>query len=141
MLCSLAPRGNTTNEKYLQWEHNIGHAYCRGGFNYSNGDLVVPRDGLYSVFLQITYGGECPSRMIKLINNVLHFTAAYEKDVALLSSSHTLSCSTGGWTKSLYTAGLFFLKARERLHVTSTHPEYISKNQYEVFFGAVIYPH
>ncbi|XP_030579681.1 lymphotoxin-alpha-like [Archocentrus centrarchus] len=136
-----APTGNNTNGKYLQWAHDIGIAYCHGGFNYSNGDLVVPRNGLYSVFLQITYQMECPGRTIKLMNTVSHVKEEYGKDMNLLSSSHTVSCSTDGWSKSLYTAGLFFLKAKDRLHVTSSYPEYITKREYEVFFGAVFLSH
>uniref|UniRef100_A0A3Q0RTR4 THD domain-containing protein n=1 Tax=Amphilophus citrinellus TaxID=61819 RepID=A0A3Q0RTR4_AMPCI len=137
----LAPTGNNTNGKYLQWAHDIGIAYCHGGFNYSNGDLVVPRNGLYSVFLQITYQMKCPGRTIKLMNTVSHVKEEYGKDMNLLSSSHTVSCSTDGWSKSLYTAGLFFLKAKDRLHVTSSYPEYITKREYEVFFGAVFLSH
>uniref|UniRef100_A0A3B4GXZ4 THD domain-containing protein n=1 Tax=Pundamilia nyererei TaxID=303518 RepID=A0A3B4GXZ4_9CICH len=130
------PVGNNTNGQYLQWAHDIGNAYCHGGFSYSNGDLVVPRDGLYSVYLQITYSGlVCPVHK-KLMNKVLHSSEEYRNDMTLLSSIHTMSCSEDVWSKSLYTAGFFFLKAKDKLRVMSSHPDYITKAEYEVFFGA-----
>ncbi|XP_005949409.1 lymphotoxin-alpha [Haplochromis burtoni] len=136
-----APVGNNTNGQYLQWAHDIGNAYCHGGFSYSNGDLVVPRDGLYSVYLQITYSGlVCPVHK-KLMNKVLHSSEEYRNDMTLLSSIHTMSCSEDVWSKSLYTAGFFFLKAKDKLRVMSSHPDYITKAEYEVFFGAVLFPH
>uniref|UniRef100_A0A3P9B619 THD domain-containing protein n=1 Tax=Maylandia zebra TaxID=106582 RepID=A0A3P9B619_9CICH len=131
-----SPVGNNTNGQYLQWAHDIGNAYCHGGFSYSNGDLVVPRDGLYSVYLQITYSGlVCPVHK-KLMNKVLHSSEEYRNDMTLLSSIHTMSCSEDVWSKSLYTAGFFFLKAKDKLRVMSSHPDYITKAEYEVFFGA-----
>ncbi|TKS78041.1 Tumor necrosis factor [Collichthys lucidus] len=48
-------------EDYLEWENEIGHAFCHGGFSYANRSLVVPRKGMYRVFLQITYEGACLS--------------------------------------------------------------------------------
>nr|XP_043873038.1 uncharacterized protein LOC122761914 isoform X2 [Solea senegalensis] len=54
-----APCCNNTNGKYLLWEHEQGMARCLGGFHYSDGDLVVPRKGMYRVFLQITFAMNC----------------------------------------------------------------------------------
>ncbi|CAB1415263.1 unnamed protein product [Pleuronectes platessa] len=47
--------GSNINGKCLKWESDLGLAHCHGGFNYDDGNLVVPRDGIYRVFLQITY--------------------------------------------------------------------------------------
>lgn len=129
-----APRGNQTDGKYLQWET----AYCEGGFQYSNGDLVVPRAGTYRVFLQITYQGKgehCSPTEMKLNNKVFRFTDSYPSDVILLTSYDTVKCKEL-WTKSLYTSGLFKLEANTRLRVTATYPTFIARNAYEVFFGA-----
>lgn len=130
-----AYRGNQTVGDYLQWE--TGH--CEGGFHYSNGDLVVPKDGFYRVFLQITYqsdGEHCPKVEMKLNNKVRYFTDSYRMDTTLLSSDDTVRCSKEPWTKSLYTSGLFKLEANDRLRVTSNYRKFITRNHYEVFFGA-----
>ncbi|XP_074527186.1 lymphotoxin-alpha [Halichoeres trimaculatus] len=135
-----APEGVITKGKYLDWESTDGNAHCCGGFIYSSGRLVVPRQGMYRVFLQITFesGAEpCASaRELKLTNIVYLSRVKYPKDVALLSSVDTVTCSLVSWRKSLYTSGLFLLEANSTLLVTSSSPELIARREEEVFFGA-----
>ncbi|XP_035851598.1 tumor necrosis factor-like isoform X2 [Sander lucioperca] len=141
-----APRGDNFDGKYLKWESIIGNAFCHGGFNYSSGNLVVPRQGLYSVFLQITYESMedflCPSEELRLKNEVVVISDNYNKDVPLLSSVDTVNCTMEQWSKSIYTGGLFFLEANSRLRVTSSDLDHISdlisKKESQVFFGAVL---
>ncbi|XP_071337888.1 tumor necrosis factor ligand superfamily member 15 [Trachinotus anak] len=137
-----APRGNNTDGKYLLWESELANAYCRGGFNYSNGNLVVPREGMYRVFLQITYEGTpdpCVDEL-RLTNTVSSISDSYSEPIHLLSAVDTVSCSMKHWKKSLYTAGLFRLEANSRLHVTSVYPKLIVKAEQLVFFGAELLP-
>lgn len=135
-----APRANITDGKYLQWESKDGNAFCYGGFNYSRGDLVVPRMGIYRVFLQITYeskeGLMCPGQRLRLSNEVLVFRTNYPKDETLLSSVDTVNCSLKQWKKSLYSAGLFHLEANSRLRANSSRSDLIVKNEKQMFFGA-----
>lgn len=139
-----APRGNSTVGEYLAWESDDGAAFCHGGFSYSSGSLVVPRNGVYRVFLQITYESkgdfECPSDELRLHNTVFFIRDTYNKNVPLLSSVETVSCSMEQWSKSLYTSGLFSLEANGRLSVKSLYPELIVKKEYQVFFGAELLP-
>lgn len=144
MLSSSAPEGDITEGDYLEWESDSGNAFCLGGFNYSSGNLVVPRSGIYRVFLQITYEStddlKCLGDELRLTNRVVFIRDTYDIDVPLLSSVDTVSCSMEQWSKSLYTAGLFRLEANCRLRVTSSHPELIVKKEYQVFFGAELLP-
>lgn len=140
LLSFSVPRGEYTDDNNLEWESESGHAFCHGGFSYDNRSLVVPRKGMYRVFLQITYGNkeghECPSDgWLKLTHVVFHWHDAYKSDVFLLSSVDTVRCGME-WTKSLYTSGLFDLEVNSRLHVQSLHPKLIVKKEYQVFFGA-----
>ncbi|XP_051278341.1 lymphotoxin-alpha [Dicentrarchus labrax] len=141
-----APKGNITNGKYLEWETMDGNAFCHGGFNYSSGDLVVPRNGIYRVFLQITYerkedhGCDHLDDEIRLRNKVFVYRETYKQYMLLLSSVDTVSCSMTQWTKSLYAAGLFSLEANCRLRVTSSHPQLIVPRESEMFFGAELLP-
>uniref|UniRef100_A0A8C2WE81 THD domain-containing protein n=1 Tax=Cyclopterus lumpus TaxID=8103 RepID=A0A8C2WE81_CYCLU len=132
------PRNNF-NGKYLEWERLAGRAFCNGGFNYSSGNLMVPRLGIYRVFLQITYESknnlECDEEL-RLSNSVFLIRDDYKTHVPLLSSVDTLSCSMKQWSKTLYTAGLFSLEADSRLQVTSSHPSLIVESESKVFFGA-----
>ncbi|XP_042277639.1 tumor necrosis factor ligand superfamily member 15-like [Thunnus maccoyii] len=134
-----APNDNFTVGKCLQWQSTLGNAYCDRGFNYSNGNLVVPRHGKYKVFLQITYESD-PNKChgqdeIRLSTKVSVFREAYPKDTDLLSSFDTVNCSMNNWSKSLYTAGLFDLPENSKLCVTISHPELIVKREELTFFG------
>ncbi|XP_070689576.1 lymphotoxin-alpha-like [Pempheris klunzingeri] len=137
------PCHNTTGE-YLEWESKIGFSFCHGGFNYTSGSLVVPRDGVYRVFLQITYESkkglmpECHNNngQLMLTNKVFYFRDTYRANTHLLSSVDTVNCSMKPWRKSIYTSGLFFLEAKSKLRVKSLHPKLIAGNEHEVFFGA-----
>lgn len=139
LLSFSAPKGNATIGKYLNWESEDGNAYCCGGIYYSSGHLVVPRQGLYRVFLQVTFGstaGLCETVMeVKLTNIVYLSRRNYRDYVPILSSVDTVPCSQESWSKSLYTSSLFRLEANSKLAVGSNWPELISKRQDEVFFG------
>ncbi|XP_068590403.1 lymphotoxin-alpha-like [Cebidichthys violaceus] len=138
-----APKGDNVIGKYLEWESEDGNAFCHGGFNYSSGNLSVPRNGIYRVFLQITYESKdnlkCDDEL-RLTNSVFLIWDAYNINVPLLSSVDSVSCSMEQWSKTLYTAGLFSLEANGRLRVKSSHPDLIVKSEYKVFFGAELLP-
>lgn len=142
LLSFIVPRGDNIDGKYLEWESKAGHAFCNGGFNYSSGDLVVPRNGFYRVFLQIAYESKasltCERRT--LINTVFVFRDAYRVDRPLLSSVDTVDCGTEPWIKSLYTSGMFYLEVNCRLRVTSSFRDLIVKEEHQVFFGAELLP-
>ncbi|XP_070761208.1 lymphotoxin-alpha-like [Enoplosus armatus] len=139
-----APKSKNMDEEYLEWEIAEGNAFFQGGFNYSSGNLVVPRGGIYRVYLQITYESKedlkCFGDELRLTNMVFYIRDSYDADECLLSSVDTVSCSMEQWSKSLYTAGLFFLEANVRLRVKSSHPDLIVPNQHQVFFGAELLP-
>ncbi|XP_037339395.2 lymphotoxin-alpha-like isoform X1 [Pungitius pungitius] len=138
-----APLGNSVTRSYLEWEIEIGNAFCRGGFNYSKGRLVVPRRGIYRVFLQVTYEEKADficNDTLRLTNTVFYFRDTYKKNVPLLTSVDTVNCSQKLWIKTLYTAGLFSLDAGGQLHVNSSHPELIDNRETNVFFGAELLP-
>lgn len=103
---------------------------------------MVPRNGIYRVFLQITYESKIDLKCdkLRLNNRVVVFREIYTDNVPILSSVDTVSCSVEPWSKSLYTAGLFSLEAKSILRVKSSHPELIAKREYQVFFGAELLP-
>ncbi|XP_062241040.1 tumor necrosis factor ligand superfamily member 15-like [Platichthys flesus] len=129
--------GSNINGKCLKWESDLGIAHCHGGFNYDDGNLVVPRDGIYRVFLQITYQSlDLCLDDLRLSSNVFFLGDSYNDSVLLLSSFDTVSCSMKQWRKSIYTAGLFELEANDRLYVTSSNQNLIIEDENLVFFGA-----
>lgn len=95
----------------------------------------MPQTGLYRVFLQITYEKNQDDTELNLLNNVYYYSDDYPKDKCILSSVDTVM-SDEQWRKSLYTSGMFELKANGVLRVTSSHPQLIVQNEHMVFFGA-----
>ncbi|XP_053276852.1 tumor necrosis factor ligand superfamily member 15 [Pleuronectes platessa] len=129
--------GSNINGKCLKWESDLGLAHCHGGFNYDDGNLVVPRDGIYRVFLQITYQSlDLCLDDLRLSSNVFFLGDSYNDSVLLLSTFDTVSCSMKQWRKSIYTSGLFELEANDRLYVTSSNQNLIVEDENLVFFGA-----
>lgn len=129
-----ASTGNITNGKYLQWDSQLGQAYCEG-FNYSNGDVVVLRDGFYRVSLQVSFEGDGHGCLVLMHNiTVLYFHDSYDAERQLLSSYDTVVCSNTTWRKTLYTSGAFKLLKNAILRVTSNYPNLILKNEHQLFF-------
>ncbi|KAF3696274.1 Tumor necrosis factor ligand superfamily member 15 [Channa argus] len=137
--CTSVPNNRSTG-RYLQWESNLGNAYCNGGFSYSNGALVVPKTGIYRVFLQMTYEINTCKDDVTLSLTVYTYSDGYKEDVRFLESTDTVSCRKKSWTKSLYTSGLIHLEANSKLRVQSLHPELIVSHEEQVFFGAQLLP-
>ncbi|XP_071371467.1 lymphotoxin-alpha-like [Centroberyx affinis] len=139
-----AASNRSAEREYLDWEVENGLAHLDGGFQYDSGDLVVPKEGNYWVYLQITYENQenfsCDEDEVVLTHRVLRFQVGYTKDVVLLSSAYTVTCSMKTWRKSLYTAAVFRLKAKDRLRVFATHPELMTVGEHQVFFGAELEP-
>lgn len=134
-----APKGNITNGRYLLWQHTLGEAHIDGGFRYSNGSLMVPRKGLYRVFLQALYeieSSDCDRTPFLMVSSWVYvFRQGDGKDRPLLTAVDTVACKQNV-KKSLFTSGIFRLDTNDKLHVTSSHPDLMRKNEFQSFFGA-----
>ncbi|XP_027890200.1 tumor necrosis factor ligand superfamily member 15-like [Xiphophorus couchianus] len=134
-----APKGNITNGRYLLWQHTLGEAHIDGGFRYSNGSLMVPRKGLYRVFLQALYeieSSDCDRTPFLVVSSWVYvFRQGDGKDRPLLTAVDTVACKQNV-KKSLFTSGIFKLDTNDKLHVTSSHPDLMRKNEFQSFFGA-----
>uniref|UniRef100_A0A4W5N8Y1 THD domain-containing protein n=1 Tax=Hucho hucho TaxID=62062 RepID=A0A4W5N8Y1_9TELE len=132
---------NHSKMVYLEWEYNLGLAHL-SGFKYHDGNLIVLKDGMYKVYLQITFRSpghfvcsEEDSGFI-LTQKVILLAKSYHKNRDLLTASDTVDCipksndcqppgsegckedsGTQYWEKSLCTSGVFKLKAGDRLRV------------------------
>lgn len=132
-----APKKGTNNGEYLAWETNLGIAHNRG-FRYSGGNLTVLTDGFYSIAPQITFinkEGTCDQNLM-LNMTVYYFTEQYPMFEPLLATYDTMCC-TVGCMKSLFTSGIFFLRANTILRIKAVHPRHVTQrlSENEVFFG------
>lgn len=130
-----APHTRTKGNR-LNWESKIGDAFCRGGFRCSDRDMVVPKKGIYRVFLQITWLQEsCSLAELDLSSEVIMFSDSYPADRVVLSMVDIVSCRKY-LTKSLFASRFVKLDANTTLHVNATFSHLISKDEHQVFFGA-----
>lgn len=146
-----------SKREYLEWEDKRGLAHLND-FEYDDGDLIVPKDGVYEVYLQITF--RRPSHFVCskegpvfiLFQRVILFAMNYPNDSALLTASDTVYCSQPPgsedcmeedsvipyWQKSPRTSGVFKLKAGDRLRVSNEdrYHELMLLQEDKTFFGA-----
>lgn len=109
---------------------------------YSDGDLVVPRQGYYRVYVQMSFEGEadsCESGVALLTCSVFYYHDSYRSQQLLLTAVDTTACPRK-WKKSLHSSSVFLLEANSRLRVTSSHSDHVLRNEYETFFGADLLP-
>ncbi|CAB1319599.1 unnamed protein product [Coregonus sp. 'balchen'] len=128
-------------------------------YQYQDGDLIVLKDGMYKVYLQITFRrpghfvcSEEDSVFI-LTQKVILFAKSYQKNRDLLTASDTVDCipksndcqppgsegsGTQYWEKSPCTSGVFALKAGDRLRVRlgDRYHELMLLQEDRTFFGA-----
>ncbi|XP_029618365.1 tumor necrosis factor ligand superfamily member 6 [Salmo trutta] len=148
-----------SKREYLEWEDKRGLAHLND-FEYDDGDLIVPKDGVYEVYLQITF--RRPSHFVCskegpvfiLFQRVILFAMNYPNDSALLTASDTVYCSQPPgsegcmeedsvipyWQKSPRTSGVFKLKAGDRLRVSNEdrYHELMLLQEDKTFFGAYL---
>uniref|UniRef100_A0A3P9PDZ6 THD domain-containing protein n=1 Tax=Poecilia reticulata TaxID=8081 RepID=A0A3P9PDZ6_POERE len=136
--------GKITNGDNLLWENKTGEAYIDGGFRYDNGTLMVPRKGLYRVFLQTLFEIDtchCVDGFLSLSSLVKIFRQGYETETSLLTAADSVACNdhkgdVENLKKSLFTSGIFKLDTNDKLSATSSHPDCMAKNEHMSFFGA-----
>uniref|UniRef100_A0A8C7U4E3 THD domain-containing protein n=1 Tax=Oncorhynchus mykiss TaxID=8022 RepID=A0A8C7U4E3_ONCMY len=148
---------NNSKREYLEWEDKLGLAHL-SDFEYDDGNLIVPKDGVYEVYLQITF--RRPSHFVCskegpvfiLSQRVILFAMNYQNDRELLTASDTVYCSQPPgsegcmeedsvvpyWEKSPRTSGVFKLKAGDRLRVSNEdrYHELMLLQEDKTFFGA-----
>ncbi|XP_010874517.2 tumor necrosis factor [Esox lucius] len=142
-----APRSfNNSKREYLEWEDHFGHVHL-SEFKYHDGDLIVPRDGIYKVYLQITFrrpgNFQCDTDVFILTQKVLLYAANYPENVDLLAASDIVYCMPNSeempyWEKSPNTSGVFKLNAGDKLRVKNGNRfhELMLLQEDKTFFGA-----
>ncbi|XP_046904219.1 tumor necrosis factor ligand superfamily member 10 [Hypomesus transpacificus] len=137
-LLTASKRRPANSNEPIEWEYSSGNAHL-GTFTSNGTDLIVPRDGTYRIYLQITYTRPekvmAPPNVDSLEVTLLIFKMAYKTDEALLQCYDKVDLNSL-FRKSLYTAATFDLKFNDRLKVKTTNPELMVLSECTTFFGA-----
>ncbi|XP_077364774.1 tumor necrosis factor ligand superfamily member 10 [Festucalex cinctus] len=131
-------------QKILWWEGQKGLAFLQD-MQLADGELVVPRPGLYYVYGQ-TYFRHTRSldndddRGKPLLQYIYKKMSTYPVPILLMKTSRT-SCWSRDSEYSLYSAhqgGVFFLNSGDRLFVTVTNASAVDMDEQSSFFGAFL---
>uniref|UniRef100_A0A3B4ATC3 THD domain-containing protein n=1 Tax=Periophthalmus magnuspinnatus TaxID=409849 RepID=A0A3B4ATC3_9GOBI len=124
------------------WGIRKARRVSRLSMTVSNGNLSVSTEGLYRLYLQVTFEfihkayGKCQrctdsepmcDKDLKMFLeiSVQRFSNSYKSFRTLLSSQDTMSCSHD-WSKTMITTGVFLLDANTKLRVKLQHSELCS---------------
>ncbi|XP_055080209.1 tumor necrosis factor ligand superfamily member 11-like [Periophthalmus magnuspinnatus] len=141
----------TKRALYPEWQWEQGNAHLQS-MTVSNGNLSVSTEGLYRLYLQVTFEfihkayGKCQrctdsepmcDKDLKMFLeiSVQRFSNSYKSFRTLLSSQDTMSCSHD-WSKTMITTGVFLLDANTKLRVKLQHSELVNNQDTHTFFGA-----
>ncbi|KAL1006576.1 hypothetical protein UPYG_G00074000 [Umbra pygmaea] len=143
-----APPGrNVQGQKILWWEGPKGLSFLQD-VGLVDGELVVPRPGLYYIYAQTYFRHTHPEeeedereeRGRPMLQYVYKKLSSYQTPILLMKTSRT-SCWSRDSQFSLHSAhqgGLFPLAAGDRLLVTVSNASAIDMDERSSFFGAFL---
>lgn len=135
--------GHRAGQKVLYWEDNKGLAMRHGSIGYHEGEMTIPKGGLYyvyaKVYLRHMQGQEAgDQRNDPFVQYIYKKTSSYYEPVLLTKSVFTRCWSKGGMF-DLYTSyqgALFQLEKGDRLFMMVTDASVVDVNDESTYFGA-----
>ncbi|XP_008534626.2 tumor necrosis factor ligand superfamily member 15 [Equus przewalskii] len=134
----------------LHWEHELGLAFTKNRMNYTNKFLVIPEQGDYFVYSQVTFRGttsECgeigqgsrlnkPDSIIVVITKV---TDSYPEPTQLLMGTKSVCEIGSNWFQPIYLGAMFSLQEGDKLMVNVSDISLVDYTKEDkTFFGAFL---
>ncbi|MBN3308012.1 TNF10 factor, partial [Amia calva] len=136
-------------QKIQSWESEKGLAFVHN-LQLSNGELVIPRAGLYYIYSQTYFRHTLTSedsevadasiRNKQMLQYIYKKVASYPEPILLMKNART-TC----WSKdaeyglySIYQAGVFLLNANDRIFVSVSNISIIDMDEESSFFGVFL---
>ncbi|MGH0167134.1 UNVERIFIED_CONTAM: hypothetical protein FKN15_052099 [Acipenser sinensis] len=135
-------------QKIQMWESRKGLAFLHN-LQFKNGELIVPRTGLYHIYSQTYFrhtapsdGSEVSQRSVrnKQMLQYIYKVTSYPDPILLMKNARTTcwSKNTEYGLYSIYQAGVFELKANDRVFVTVSNISVVDMDEESSFFGAFL---
>ncbi|XP_062904042.1 tumor necrosis factor ligand superfamily member 15-like [Mobula hypostoma] len=123
----------------LRWDFSKGTAYTN--MVYADGQLHIPRQGLYYVYSQVAFYLACEEwgtqgAGVVLVHNIYRWSDTYPEPIALLTATKSACGGRGDWHATISQGGLFYLHPTDRLFVTVSQPASVQRQEQRTFFGA-----
>ncbi|XP_041868275.1 tumor necrosis factor a (TNF superfamily, member 2) [Melanotaenia boesemani] len=121
----------------VEWRNQVDQSHSQGGLELKDNEIVIPHNGLYFVYSQVTFRVSCSSSeadvtaskpMVNLSHTVLRRSSSYGYDdektyIPILHSTRTACQKTGStdpdadgkWFSAIYMGAVFNLRRGDRL--------------------------
>ncbi|XP_051927255.1 tumor necrosis factor a (TNF superfamily, member 2) [Hippocampus zosterae] len=151
----LTGKYNSEIANSVQWTNKVVPSHSQGGLQLENNEIVIPQDGLYFVYSQVSFRVSChgndnddasATSMIHLTHRVRRWSNSFGDDKyrTILHSVRT-ACQKmasgdadeeGGWYSAVYTGAVFNLNTGDRLKtVTEKMLPNLEEEAGKTFFG------
>ncbi|XP_033912352.3 tumor necrosis factor-like [Acipenser ruthenus] len=130
----------TDDKKAVTWLNDVDQAFANGIENTED-KIVVPRSGLYFVYSQVSFKGQCKNgQPVYLSHNIERLAMSYTEKRNLLSASKTACVETHGsskdiWYKSIYQGAVFKLEKGDTLSTKTGGVDKLVVDGGNSFFG------
>nr|ASU63839.2 TNF-alpha [Gymnocypris eckloni] len=131
----------------LDWKQNQDQAFVSGGLKLVNREIIIPNDGIYFVYSQVSFHISCKNDrtedqdVVHMSHAVLRYSESYGSYKPLLSAIRSacvhVSDSEDLWYNTIYLGAAFHLRAGDKLR-TETTTELLPRVENEngkTFFG------
>ncbi|XP_019745864.1 tumor necrosis factor a (TNF superfamily, member 2) [Hippocampus comes] len=151
----LTGRYNSEIANSVQWTNEVAPSHSQGSLELKNNEIVIPQDGLYFVYSQVSFRVSChgndnddasTTSMIHLTHRVRRWSNSFGDDKyrTILHSVRTACQKTasgdaeeeGGWYSAVYMGAVFNLNKGDRLKtVTEKMLPNLEEEAGKTFFG------
>lgn len=126
----------------LKWVGGVDQSFAQGGLMLENNEIVIPEDGLYFVYSQVSYETLC-SKDVEgdgqkyLSHSINRYTDAVGKKMPLQNSAHSVcpSLNDKKTYSTIYLGAVFNLLEGDRLSTKTSRVGDIEENYAKTFFG------
>ncbi|XP_041091394.1 lymphotoxin-alpha-like [Polyodon spathula] len=129
----------TEGSSQVSWLSDVDQAFSNGIDNTED-KIVVPRTGLYFVYSQVSFNGQCKGQPVYLSHKVERFAVSYPEKRNLLSAAKTACIETHGsskdiWYKTIYQGAVFKLEKGDTLSTKTGGVDKLVVDGGNSFFG------
>ncbi|XP_061681403.1 tumor necrosis factor a (TNF superfamily, member 2) [Syngnathoides biaculeatus] len=146
---------NSQMANSVKWTNKVDPSHSEGGLELKNNEIVIPQDGLYFVYSQVSFRVSChmdenddtsAMSMVHLTHRVRRWSSSFGNDeyCTILHSVRTACQKTaggdadeeGGWYSAVYMGAVFNLNKGDRLKtVTEKMLPNLEEEAGKTFFG------
>uniref|UniRef100_A0A8C1N0Q9 Tumor necrosis factor n=1 Tax=Cyprinus carpio TaxID=7962 RepID=A0A8C1N0Q9_CYPCA len=114
----------------LDWKKNQDQAFTSGGLKLVEREIIIPTDGIYFVYSQVSFHINCKTNMtedhdlVHMSHTVLRYSDSYGRYMPLFSAIRTACAQASNtddlWYNTIYLGAAFKLRAGDRLRTETT---------------------